>query len=250
MRKGIVRIILGIGLLCLQVASFAGNSNGGSIHTEASLYTLLYLIGYLFPGICGLVSLIFGIKAYRSGETANIILHRNKKKSHKIIKYIFVSLLSFNLLIGLGIYISGFSVDLMLIVSVVLMLLYLLLYQNKKPSFLFSAAVVLAGIGSLYGVLSNLLDILVYKRITAIPYLAIGILYLLVGIMIYREKFSSKCIRVLGTTAFVLDMVMVIYYRSMFWAFIPFLTDIILPSAIFVYTCIVPIYNTIEQETT
>ena len=242
MRKGLVRIILGIVLICLQILSFIGGSN--SISLGFDLFTLFYLIGYLLPGVCGIVSLFCGYIAYCNGDTAKIILHTNTATHHTIIKRICISLLFVLLLyiVFINLIRDGFGVSLSLIFSlfaIVLMLLYLMLHQGKKPSFLFSAAVVLAGMSYVCGILSNM-------TVAAIPYFAIGILYILIGVMLYKEKFLLNRIRVMGAIAFGLEMVMVIYYRLMYWAFIPFIIALILPTTIFAYTCIVPVCNAEE----
>ena len=74
MKKGIERIILGAILIILQLMSFVGNAqagNGIQISFDSLgvfLYSIIFLVSYCFFGIMGVVLLIFGIRAYKTGE--------------------------------------------------------------------------------------------------------------------------------------------------------------------------------------
>ena len=74
MKKGIKRIIAGIILIVLQTMSIIGNASAGIgiqlsfASATAFFYDLLFLFGYLFFGIIGLILLIWGITAYNKSK--------------------------------------------------------------------------------------------------------------------------------------------------------------------------------------
>ncbi len=74
MKKGIKRIIVGIILIVLQTMSIIGNASAGIgvqlsfSSATAFFYDLLFLFGYLFFGIIGLILLIWGIAAHNKSK--------------------------------------------------------------------------------------------------------------------------------------------------------------------------------------
>lgn len=61
------KIILGVGLLILQIISYVGNlaSGGVKFFSEFSIYEVAYFIGFNLIGIIGLIVLIFGLISLR-----------------------------------------------------------------------------------------------------------------------------------------------------------------------------------------
>ena len=71
MKKGKSRILVGFALLALQMVSMS-SGNAPGIHvggsTELIAYEIAACLGYYGPGICGLVLLFLGLKAYCSDD--------------------------------------------------------------------------------------------------------------------------------------------------------------------------------------
>ena len=75
MKKGTIRIVIGIILIVLQLFSLLGNARSGvgiKISFESLavfIYDLISMVSYYFVGFLGLVLMISGIVARTKGET-------------------------------------------------------------------------------------------------------------------------------------------------------------------------------------
>lgn len=244
MRKGITRITLGITLLVLQFLSLIGNAA-----TNIAPNKLAFYIGYFLPGICGALLLFLGIRAYLSGETAQIILHNNQTKAHTVTKFVFLSLLILVLLYE-GYYFISYSFDtfnLIYIIVTILFIVYFVFYQDKKPSLLFASSTALFGALHIYGLCSVILNAIIYLDINVLSSvmmwwiirLAMGVVYILIGVMLYKESFNVLFIKVLGGASFILAILVIIV--SQIGVSTIYLDLIFLPLTIFVYTSIIQI---------
>lgn len=70
MRKGIVRIVVGVILVLLQIMSMVGNASAGNALTTsmATSYSAGHMLGYYMIGIIGLALLIWGIVAFNKSK--------------------------------------------------------------------------------------------------------------------------------------------------------------------------------------
>lgn len=249
-------IITGCILIALQLIGDVGSLFAGGLNYftnvisfDVFLYELINFTAYSSIGILGVVFHIIGIKSYRKGGNATIILHKTDKKRYTVLSYIFAVLLG---LTCLG-YVEmicrdGFSQSgTFQLISLLFLLIYLLFYRNKKPTLLFSVALLLAGISYIYGLFISLPNLILlsgtswyyrYLVFSILPILATSIVYIIIAIMLYMEKFSTSCIKILGAIAFSLMMLKIFYGKGVFCID---LGEIILPLTIFIYTCIVPI---------
>ena len=193
MERGIIRIISGIVLLILQVISligafFVGNGLQGD---------LWFYIGYFSPTIIGIILIVFGSRAYRSGICSELILHSKTGKIHTVTKWVcfvfstllFVSYLSLTI----------FSFDLLYLFNTACTLafsVYTLFYMYKRPSCLFSATLIFMGTAYIYKVITSLYTYILYdfSAYASFVYLcrfALGILYIVVAVKLYKEDFSD-----------------------------------------------------------
>lgn len=251
MRKGITRITLGATLLVLQILSLLGNAP-----TNTAANNLAYYIGFFLPGICGALLLLFGIKAYQSGETAQIMLHNNHTKAHTVTKFIIIFLLTFKLLYE-GYCCIAYDFDIYNIIYIivsVLFIVYFVIYQGKKPSFLFASSTSLFGALHLYGLYSVIVKVLVLWNISITPSIvlwwivrfAMGMIYILIGAILYRESFNVLRIKVLGGVSFILAILIVIV--SQIGVSTIHLDDIFLPLTIFIYTSIIQLSGNNQMQ--
>lgn len=65
------KIILGVGLLILQIISYVGNLAAGGVKffSAFSIYEVAYFIGYNLVGIIGLIVLFLGIRSLKKQKT-------------------------------------------------------------------------------------------------------------------------------------------------------------------------------------
>lgn len=80
MKKGIIRITFGILLILVQLISIVGNLYSETYISLIRIkgYDVFFVIGYLIPGICGVILLLFGIRTYLTKEKSVCILHSNE----------------------------------------------------------------------------------------------------------------------------------------------------------------------------
>lgn len=216
MKRGVIRIVSGVVLIALQVLSAIG-SKSANASVDGNLG---YYIGYYSPTIIGVLLMAFGIRANYIGLETELVLHRNSKKTHTVVKWIGFAL-SVLLLLGnlYSIITDGPGFDIFTLLNLLGMLalsVYSLFYMYKKPSCLFSTAMIFVGSAYVYGVVSDIPYYIMYLSDTDyfIPYLYMGILprlitgilYIVAATILYKEDFSVKVVRVLGWTIFALEV--------------------------------------------
>lgn len=90
MKKGIVRIIVGIVLIAINILAIAmdlkyGNKIGLYFdNIQVFFYSLFYLIGYFLNGILGTILLVFGVRAYIKSNKGSVL--KNKKSTLWLVK--------------------------------------------------------------------------------------------------------------------------------------------------------------------
>lgn len=265
MRKGIFRIISGFVLIILQILSWIGNY----LQSTSNYYNYLYEnqsssitafdIG-MFLGknafiIIGVLLLFFGFKAYNSKETATVILHSYNTKLFTVIKFVLFSLLLGCFIIENFYVFKNFTYVLNVnfiftFITTILIFVYLLFYINKKPCFLFSTALIFEGISYIYSsgiTLTNGIYYLDYINLffaQSCTLLLLGIIYIILAVKLYKEKFSSLFIKILGYSSLVVYLITyiieMIYCFKLFNSFVlsPFsiVFSLIMPVFFFVYT--------------
>ena len=214
MKRGIIRIIAGIVLIILQLLSLIGKSSA-SVQMNESIW---FNIGYYGVGIAGVILLVFGLRALNKGLFSQLVLHRKTKKIHSITKWIMFCISSLLFAMYTMAFFSNLPQislwSLLLLFATLSFSIYLLLYAYKKPSCLFSTALIFTGAAYLYNLicafpyllsLSYMNDFGLYMTFAIVPRFFTGILYIVIATMLYKECFSVKVIKVLGWTAFVLE---------------------------------------------
>lgn len=65
------KIILGVGLLILQIISYVGSLAAGGVKffSTFSIYEVVYFLGYNLIGIIGLIVLFLGIRSLKKQKT-------------------------------------------------------------------------------------------------------------------------------------------------------------------------------------
>ena len=217
MRRGIIRIVSGIVLLVLQLLAMIGASTVGMANVTGSIG---FYLGFYSPGITGILLLIFGCRAFRNKVYSKLILHTNSSKVHTITKWVGFSISTLLLIRYLMEFIFQWpNFDLFVILSFFGFLsfsAYTLFYMYKKPSCLFSAAMIFIGAACLYGLISRLSYYIIYfyDQDYFIPYIftyilptfAAGILYIVIASILHLETFSVQTIKILGWTVFALEI--------------------------------------------
>ncbi len=214
MKRGIIRIVSGIVLLVMQVLSIIGSSgtNAGD--------NLGYYIGFYFPAILGVILLALGSHTYQNVVYSELVLHTGRKNISSVVKwsgFTVSTLLSVYYLIDFITNMSDFDIfSLINFFGTLAFSVYTLFYMYKKPSCLFSTTLILVGAVYIYGILSNLSYYILYLSDADffIPYLIMGILprffagilYIVVAVIMYKEKFSVTSIKVLGWVIFALEI--------------------------------------------
>ena len=215
MRRGLFRIISGVALLVLQLLSIIGQSSA-TTNTSPDMW---FYIGFYSPSIAGVILLIFGSRAWRNGIYSKLILHDNNKKIHIVMKWCGFALSALLFLCYLLAFIASWREFNVLTILNILGLLsfsvYALFYMYKKPSCLFSAALIFIGVAYIYGICSNIVYYILYLPdeeyfvsyvFTGIlPKVVAGILYIIIASIIHKESFSVNVIRILGWTVFALE---------------------------------------------
>ena len=249
-------IISGITLIIFQLIADMGNSNASSLN-------LIGFIAYCSVGIIGLILLIIGIRAKAKGKNATIIVHAANERKYTVLSYIsatFVGIICLSDIIAL--FGDDFSQSLVFeTIGSMLLLIYLIFYRGKKPSFLFPIAELCLGLSYIYGLFNlNTVYILslenpsLYIIFSIAPRFISGVIYIILATVIYRESYTVSNIKILGSIVFALIMFVIIFWRLIVLGYFNLnIPSIILPLTIFLYTCVVPINNTPtteEQSTT
>ena len=243
-------IISGITLIIFQLIADVGNSNASSLN-------LIGFIAYCSVGIIGLIMLTIGLLP-KTKLKATIILHQTYKKRYNVLSYIFAILVGIICFGYMNLLFDEFSqYYLFLTISSLYLLIYLLFYRGKKPSSLFPIAMLFFGLSNIYGVLGWLpiviiqspsKDLFAHAIFRILFMFSSSVIYIILSIMIYKEKFAISRIKILGRIAFVL-MVIFIFRALIIDLWLHFnIEEIILPLTIFLYTCVVPINNTPTTE--
>ncbi len=218
MKRGIIRIIAGIVMIILQILAMVGQSLAeDTYNTNTSIW---YDIGFYSAGITGGILLFVGIRVCSDGLYSKLILHSKTKTIHTVTRWVMfsISTLLFVLyVISFIYYFPDFNIfTILMIFATLSFALYTLLYIYKKPCCLFSTALIFTGVAYLYGIISNLTDYILYFPnymdnyglyviFGIIPVFITGILYIIIAVNLYKEKFSVNVIRVLGWIAFALE---------------------------------------------
>ena len=202
-------------MIFMQILAIIGRSSVESI-VSSDIWTN---IGFYSVGITGIILLIYGIRAYSKGFYSQLILHSRTKKIHTITKWILFSITTLLFVFYVLSFISSWPYfnffTILMIFATLSFALYLLLYAYKKPSCLFSTALIFTGVAYLYGIINSLTyyilylsdmdNYILYVILGIIPRLITGILYIVIAAKLYKEKFSINVIKVLGWIAFCLE---------------------------------------------
>ena len=148
-----------------------------------------------------------------------MVLHTRSKKIHTVIKwggFTVSTFLFINYLLSFITNLSDFDVfSLFNLFGTLAFSMYALFYMYKKPSCLFSTALVFIGIAYIYGIISNLPYYILYLPDAdffipyvftgVLPRLFAGILYIVVASIVFKENFSANAVKVLGWIIFALE---------------------------------------------
>lgn len=260
MKRGIIRIIAGIVMIILQILAMIGQSSVENIYNT----NIWFNIGFYSIGITGAILLFFGIRVSSDGLYSQLILHSKTKTIHMVIKWVMFSistLLFVFYVISFINFWSDFNIFTILMVFATLSFsLYMLLYVYKKPCCLFSTALIFTGVAYLYGLISNLTYYILYLSdmdnygmyviFGIIPRLTAGILYIIIAVKLYKEKFSVKVIKALGWIAFALELMNrvlcnLIVFQTFYFYDISGMLFILLTVGILLYTSVFEI-NTLR----
>ncbi len=246
-------------MLFLQILVMITQANVENNYAGSTTFNFSYYIGYFSTGIIGLVLLIFGCKAYNKGLRSEVILHTKTSKLNTVVKWISFPVC---LLIAASYIISAIQYEeifdiftILMVCSTLSLSVYLIFYLHKRPSCLFSASLIFLGITYIYGICSNItfyiLDLPeidnyeLYIVFGIIPRIVAGILYIVIATMLYKERFSVTCIKILGWTVLALELsnriladILVFGNVSYFFYNITNLLLLLLVIIIFLYTSV------------
>lgn len=217
MKRGIIRIIAGIVMIILQILAMIGQSSVENTY-ETNIW---FNIGFYSIGITGAILLFFGIRVSSDGLYSQLILHSKTKTIHTVIKWIMFSISTLLFVFYVISFINSWSdfniFTILMIFATLSFALYMLLYVYKKPCCLFSTALIFTGVAYLYGLISNSTYYILYLPdmdnysmyviFGIIPRFITGILYIIIAVKLYKEKFSINVIKVLGWIAFALEFI-------------------------------------------
>lgn len=222
MKRGIIRIIAGIVMIILQIVVSIAAQPSLEIAYSTDIW---YNIGFYSVGITGAILLFFGIRVISSDTYSRLILHSNTKAIHNVARWVMFSIYIIFSVFYANIFLNNwpninFFVVLMLF-AMVSFALYMLFYVYKKPCCLFSTALIFTGVAYLYN--NNLIEHMLswatgerdglYLFLGSIPSFITGILYIIIAVKLYKERFSVKTIKALGWIAFVFEFVGRVLYN-------------------------------------
>lgn len=244
MKRGIIRIVAGVILLVLQALSIIGLSSTDSYVTP----NLGFYIGFYSPTIIGITLLIFGSRAYRNQIYSKLILHSNNQKIHTAIKWVGFTSSAILFVFYLVFFIVGrFNFNIITIANLLGMLafsVYSLFYMYKKPSCLFSTALIFIGVAYIYEIISKSSYYILYlsQKDYYVPYVFTGILprliagtlYIVAATIVYKETFSVKSIRNLGWIIFALEILSRVVSNIVMLQSIDFADPLVLTDFLFV----------------
>lgn len=276
MKRGKIRIIVGLLLIILQAASMINQSSSLQIHDGNILYTVAFGIGFFSIGITGTMLLFYGMKAHSDALRSQLVLHIRTNKVHTTIKWITfgISAILFTVYLWVFVYyLSYFDIFLLLMIFVNFsFMLYMLFYVYRKPCCLFSTVLTLMGVAYLYLFIvnSNSIKYMDSYSLYFMLKFVIGILYIIIATKLYKENFSVKTIRWLARIAFVIELISLIIdviesdyshifninvYNSIDTAILAlsifsyYIYPIVLSFCIFLYTGVLGI-NTLQETVT
>ena len=171
-----------------------------------------YYVGLYGPGIVGLALLIFGVLAYRKGLYSKLVLHEGNSKFAKVMKWGGFAVSGLLMLVYAVSNMRYLTFDALLpLLGTVAFCVYSLEYMGKKPSCLFSAVLILIGVTYLYSLITNayfysLFVTMPFVIMSIVPQLLAGILYIVIAVMIYWEKFPILVVKILGWVVLALEL--------------------------------------------
>ena len=261
MKRGIIRIISGVVLLVLQFIGIDGlRSGNGNISGDFWTY-----VGFYSPAIVGIVLIVFGRRAYKNNICSRLVLHSKSKKIHNVIRWISFAVSTLLCATYLLTFIASFAdfdvYRLLMMFSTLAFCVYTLCYMYKKPSCLFSTALIFLGVAYIYDIISNFVDYLLaltqydffvyFVWLRMIPKFIAGILYIVVAVKIYKENFSPKVIRFFGLTIFALELSSRLIYGLVVGAFrLMYLDDLFMllfVGILMLYMCVFHL-NTLRES--
>lgn len=222
MKRGLIRIVSGIVLIIMQILAIIGRAYAEN-DVNAPTYAAASGVGFYMMGIVGIILVYFGKKAYNLGIYSEIILHTKPKKPLEALKYIALSLL----LLPCLMYFRYFSISnisgILMICSILSLAIYLLFYAYKKPSCLFSSSLIFVGLANFLALLTNTefyysllvisdTDDILRLVLHTIPSLIASTLYIVIAVILYKEKFSPPTIRIMGCIVFGLEFLIGVFY--------------------------------------
>lgn len=257
MKKGILRISFGAVLLFLQLIGLWAMGEDPYFELDlSSFYNFaLSFWAYFGTGICGIVLLIFGLQAYKKGERPAFVLHVCTRKIHTVIRWVCVGLVLLIFLYSILRFVcfwqyNSVSIMLLQILSAAFLLVYLLFYIGKRPSYVFSAALILVGIMYLFRGVNLFANYILYfstwesaavlswSRVYS--FYMIGILYIVLAVKFYREKYTGRWIRIFGWAAFIFLLYTFVFSLWMLWGDLYFDEEVcillLLSLVFFIYT--------------
>ena len=135
MKRGVIRIVLGIVMIVSQIISFAGQDSIDFFMYESIWQNIGFISGLFIVGIIGMVLLIFGARTYKKEICSQLVLHNNSKKKHFILKWVsfsFSALLFICYLLAMIFSeVSYGVVGILIILSTFSYMLYSLFYMYK-----------------------------------------------------------------------------------------------------------------------
>ena len=195
----------------------------------------------------------FGRRAYKNNQYSQIVLHKASTKFQIVIKYVGFAISVLLFLLHL---LSFENINFALILQVcgiVALAVYLLFYAYKKPSCLFSAALIFIGISYLYSLannfsfyiryLSELDNYILHIVLNIIPVLITGILYIVIATKLYKENYTVTTIKTMGWIAFSMELSSRVLCNLVISQDFAFLSPRIfflnlLPVVLFLYLCV------------
>ncbi len=261
MKRGIIRIIAGIVMIILQILAMIGQSSVENTY-DTNIWSN---IGFYSIGITGAILLFFGIRVSSDGLYSQLILHSKTKTIHTVIKWVMFSISTLLFVFYVISFINSWSdfniFTILMIFATLSFALYMLLYVYKKPCCLFSTALIFTGVAYLYGLISNLTYYMLYLPdmdnygmyviFGIIPRFITGILYIIIAVKLYKEKFYVNVIKVLGWTAFALEFINrvlcdLLVFQNFYFYDISGILFILLTVGIVLYTSVFEI-NTLRE---
>lgn len=216
MKRGIIRIVSGVVLLLFQALALYGQSLTNT-RMPADFW---YQVGFYSPAIIGFLLLVFGIRAHSNELYSKIVLHKNEKKIHTIIKWVAFAISTLFFVTCLLTLIENLSeidfTNLFLLFATLALSVYSLFYMYKKPSCLLSTALIFMGVSYIYEILiggvtymmlyeeAGFLGAYIFANLA--PGLIAGILYIVVAVKLYKEDFSIPVVKVLGWVILALEI--------------------------------------------